>query len=426
LPDVVVVGGGWAGCAASLAARKMGARVALLEKTDQLLGTGLVGGIMRNNGRFTAAEELRCLGAPELVDLTDSIARHRDITFPGHNHATLYDVSLVEPRVRALLRGSGVEVFLETRAVDVRRSGGHLEAVVAEGGREFPADVFVETTGSAGPQGNCLRYGHGCVMCILRCPAFGPRVSLAGKAGVPERVGITSRGTLGSMSGSCKILKDSLSLEVRQVLDEHGVWMSALPQHLRAEEKLLIKACQQYALPEFSDNLVLLDTGHAKMMTSYFPLDLLRSVPGLENARYEDPYAAGRGNSMRYFSMAPRDNTLRVRGLANLFCGGEKCGPYVGHTEAIATGTLAGHNAARLAYSQELLKIPQTLAVGLAIWMVGREMETEEGIRKKYTFSGSFLFEAMKERGLYCTDPSEIERRVRDSGVYGVFSEPLL
>ncbi len=33
--------------------------------------------------------------------------------------------------------------------------------------------------------------------------------------------------------------------------------------------------------------------------------------------------------------------------MANLFVGGEKAGFYVGHTEAICTGILAGHNAAR-------------------------------------------------------------------------------
>ena len=54
---VVVVGGGWAGCGAALAAGKQGAEVVLIERTDMLLGTGLVGGIMRNNGRFTAAEK---------------------------------------------------------------------------------------------------------------------------------------------------------------------------------------------------------------------------------------------------------------------------------------------------------------------------------------------------------------------------------
>ncbi|MGA6925937.1 MAG: FAD-dependent oxidoreductase, partial [Desulfosarcina sp.] len=55
---IIVVGGEWSGCAAALAAIKQGADVTLIERTDMLLGTGLVGGIMRNNGRFTATEEL--------------------------------------------------------------------------------------------------------------------------------------------------------------------------------------------------------------------------------------------------------------------------------------------------------------------------------------------------------------------------------
>ena len=55
---VIIVGGGWAGCAAALSAKKRGAETILIERTDMLLGTGLVGGIMRNNGRYTATEEL--------------------------------------------------------------------------------------------------------------------------------------------------------------------------------------------------------------------------------------------------------------------------------------------------------------------------------------------------------------------------------
>ena len=37
---VVVIGGGWAGCAAALSAAKQGAEVMLAERTDMLLGTG--------------------------------------------------------------------------------------------------------------------------------------------------------------------------------------------------------------------------------------------------------------------------------------------------------------------------------------------------------------------------------------------------
>ena len=46
---VIIAGGGWSGCAAAVQAKKEGVDVTLLERTDMLLGTGLVGGIMRNN-----------------------------------------------------------------------------------------------------------------------------------------------------------------------------------------------------------------------------------------------------------------------------------------------------------------------------------------------------------------------------------------
>ncbi|WP_331489568.1 FAD-dependent oxidoreductase [Tepidibacter hydrothermalis] len=86
---VVVIGGGWAGCAAAISAKKAGADVTLIERTDMLLGLGNVGGIMRNNGRYTATEENILLGGRELFELTDEYSRHKDIDFPGHKHARL-------------------------------------------------------------------------------------------------------------------------------------------------------------------------------------------------------------------------------------------------------------------------------------------------------------------------------------------------
>ena len=139
---VVIIGGGWSGCAAALAARKAGAEVTLLEKTDMLLGLGNVGGIMRNNGRFTAAEENIALGARELFDITDRCSRHVNIDFPGHKHASLYDVMKVEPNVRRLLREKGVDVRLMARAVDV---------VLQKSGR---------VAGGSGDQNRCSGIGH--------------------------------------------------------------------------------------------------------------------------------------------------------------------------------------------------------------------------------------------------------------------------
>ncbi|MBE6061605.1 MAG: FAD-dependent oxidoreductase, partial [Clostridium sulfidigenes] len=40
---IVIIGGGWSGCAAAISARKAGAEVEIFEKTDLLLGLGNVG-----------------------------------------------------------------------------------------------------------------------------------------------------------------------------------------------------------------------------------------------------------------------------------------------------------------------------------------------------------------------------------------------
>ena len=224
------------------------------------------------------------------------------------------------------------------------------------------------------------------------------------------------------MSGACKLHKESVDPAIVADLNRTGAAIVPIPHDLIHEEKLAAKACQQYALADFAENLVLLDTGHVKLMTSYYPLDDLRRVPGMQNARYEDPYAGGRGNSIRYLALSPRDNHLKVKGLDNLFCAGEKAGLLVGHTEAICTGTLAGHNAVRQAMGLPLVTIPRSTAVGEAIAFVREQMETEEGMTKKYTFSGAVYFERMKQLGTYSTDSQAIRHRVEEAGFTDFFA----
>lgn len=426
MKEIIVIGGGWSGCAAALAARKAGAGAILLERTDMLLGAGLVGGIIRNNGRFTAAEEAIALGGGDLFKLADAVARHENIDFPGHRHASLYDIVKIEPAVRNFLLDKGVDIRLETRIVDVNLAGDRITGVESEDGEMFAGDVFVETTGTSGPMGNCRKYGNGCAMCVQRCPAFGPRVSIAAKAGIKEMIGRRLDDFYGAMSGSGKLNKDSLSPDIREKLETTGVAVVPLPPEMVDKKKLAMKPCQQYALEEFAENIVLLDTGHAKIMTPFFPLEKLRKVPGFENARYADPYAGGRGNSIRFLAMSPRDDCLQVKGLANLFCAGEKAGLLVGHTEAIVTGTLAGHNAVRFALGRELLTLPRTTAVGEIIAFVREGMETEAGLKLKYTFSGSVFFERMREMGLYTTDVNTIRERIANAGLTNIFEMKLM
>jgi len=421
---VIIVGGGWAGCGAAVSARNQGAEVVLIERTDMLLGTGLVGGIMRNNGRFTATEEMIAMGGGEIFQLIDGNCLHRNIEFPGHRHASLYNVATMEPRVRNFLLEKKIGIELSTRVEDVELDGSQMKAVTAKqgGGKvRFAGEVFIDATGTAGPPGNCTKYGNGCVMCIIRCPSFGGRVSITAKAGVKEMIG--KKGSqIGAMSGACKVFKESLSRGIVDTLNERGVVIVPVPSSLKSSGKLSIKACQQYALPEFEENIIFLNTGHAKLMSPFYPLEALRLIPGCENARYEDPYAGGIGNSIRYVGMAPRDDALKVVGIENLFCAGEKAGLLVGHTEAIVTGTLAGYNAARHARKQKTLMIPDSLAVGDAIAHVRAQMDTEDGLGYKYTFSGSVYFERMKQKRLYSTDAREIEKRIAEAGLAGIFA----
>lgn len=422
----VVIGGGWSGIAAALGAKKAGAEVTLLEKTDMLLGLGNVGGIMRNNGRYTAAEENIALGAGELFGITDSCATHVNIDFPGHSHASLYNVIKVEPQVRRLLREKGIDIRLVSRAVDVEMAGECIESITLADSEKIQGDVFIECTGSTGPMGNCLAYGNGCCMCILRCPAFGPRVSLTQKAGRNDIMGMRKDGAFGAFSGSGKLEKQSLSEEIQNKLNDTGVAIVPVPKQLINEKKLELKVCQQYALEEFAENIVLLDTGYAKIMTPFFELEKLRQIPGFENARYVDPYAGGRGNSIRYLSVAQRNNAMKAEGIENMFCGGEKSGFFVGHTEAISTGSLAGHNAARLLKGLRLLELPRQIAVGDLISYANEMLETENGLMTRYTFAGAEYFARMKEKNLYTMDIGEIKKRVARYDLQGIYSQRII
>ena len=423
---VIIIGGGWAGCAAALTAKKAGAEVHIYEKTDLLLGIGNVGGIMRNNGRYTAAEELIALGGGDLIKLTDKCARHKDIDFPGHKHATLYDVNKIEGVVRDYLKEKGINLHMEKRVMDVDFENNKINGLLLSDYTYVKGDVFIETAGTTGPMGNCLRYGNGCSMCILRCPAFGPRISISARCGVSDTQGERNDDVLGAFSGSCKLAKESLSDDIRNKLDKDGVVVLRVPAEDINYGKLNTKVCQQYALKEFAENVVLLDTGHAKLMTTYYPLEKLRKIPGLEHAKYVDPYAGSKGNSIRYLSVAPRTNDMKVVGVDNLFCAGEKSGLFVGHTEAICTGSLAGHNAVRLMIGMHLLIFPSSIAIGDLIAYENEKAETREGRKDRYTFAGASYFKRMQELGLYTIDKDEIAERVKKLNLDNIFEQKLV
>lgn len=419
---VIIIGGGWAGCSAALEAVKLGAEVELYERTDLLLGVGNVGGIMRNNGRYTAAEELINLGAGDFIRIMDSIAIHKNIDFPEHKHAWLCDIGKAEPIVRRYLIECGVKIFLQSRITDVNMKDNKIKSLVLFNKDIINGDVFVETTGSTGSMPNCVKYGNGCVMCTLRCPSFGARVSISSRAGVNDLVGERANGMKGAMSGSCEFPRESLSKDIVKELEKSGVVVIPIPKEDIHLEKLEQKVCQQYATLQFAENIILLDTGRIKLMTSHYPLDKLRKIKGLENVVYIDPLVGSNGNSIRYLCAAPRNNSMQVNGVENLFCGGEKSGFFVGHTEAMTTGTLAGYNAVQYLEKKPLLELPRELATGDIIAYANDKVK-EGKMSERYTFSGAEYFERMKDLGLYSIDNDEIRSRVKKLNLTNIFSK---
>ncbi|MBI2873807.1 MAG: FAD-dependent oxidoreductase, partial [Firmicutes bacterium] len=278
------------------------------------------------------------------------------------------------------------------------------------------------------PQGLCTKYGYGCAMCVLRCPTFGARVSIAAKAGVKEGMSRKANGQVGSVSGGTHLLKETVAPELVKELEQNGHILIPIPEHLK--EKLAPKT-------ELAHNTVGHDEGRSKlreylgvvddgmfkfMQRPFMPLPFLRQVEGLEKAVYYDPISGGSGNSVRFLSLAPRDDGMRVSGMENLFVGGEKQGLMVGHPEAHVTGLLAGHNAARFALGIAPLVLPRSTVIGEGIAYTREKIYENGEVHVRYDFMAGTLYKQIRELGLYELDPSAVRRRVAELGLEGVMA----
>ena len=117
---------------------------------------------------------------------------------------------------------------------------------------------------------------------------------------------------------------------------------------------------------------------------------------------------------------------MKVRNVDNLLCAGEKSGLFVGHTEAITTGSLAGHNCARHLKGLKPLELPVNLATGDLISFANEKIKTEEGMKTRYTFAGAEFFERMKDKGLYTTNKEEVRRRVARMDLLGIYDQKII
>ena len=195
---VVVCGGGVAGVAAAIAARRCGARAVLLEKSCMLGGLATAGiinffvpmcnGHGRQVARGMAGEFLRLsirhgfdtlpeywrrrLESPEGPESPEGSERPPHLT-------TSFSAQIFALELLKLLLDEGVEVHFDELVCGVDKdSDGRIRAIECEdhgGRRRFEGDVFIDATGDADL---CFRAGAPCESGINYFSYFGRKITI--------------------------------------------------------------------------------------------------------------------------------------------------------------------------------------------------------------------------------------------------------
>jgi len=144
--DVLVLGGGMAGCFAAMAARADGASVVLIEPSNALGGQGTAGGVAgfcgdtaRVNGLFA-----------ELVDRLSACGRIDP--YDPNDDRRAYDLEICAFFLQEFVAEKGVEIWLHARAIDARAQGGRVERVLVSCGAtlvDVRPKVVIDATGNA-------------------------------------------------------------------------------------------------------------------------------------------------------------------------------------------------------------------------------------------------------------------------------------
>ncbi len=156
--DVVVVGGGPAGLAASVSAAKRGARTLLVERYGFLGGMGTAGGVTNFAGLYGRKNgEMQQVVHGVVDDLLDRIDALGGLNDPqdgmqGRIRVRSYDVSAYKCAADQLLLASGVQMLFHAWAAAVVMDGPRITALVVEtksGRQAIRAHQFIDCSGDA-------------------------------------------------------------------------------------------------------------------------------------------------------------------------------------------------------------------------------------------------------------------------------------